>query len=144
MVKRMHHFSITRRVEFYDTDVAGIMHFANYYRFMEVAEREFYRSLGIKIHGKFPDGTTYGWPRVACSANYSAPAYYDDLIEVRITIVRRSKRSLTMAYEFYRDDQKLAAGEMKTAFCRVVQLGKIESVDMPDDVIAALDKAMQP
>ncbi len=36
-------FSITRRVEFHETDMAGIMHFANYFRWMETCETDFYR-----------------------------------------------------------------------------------------------------
>ena len=42
-------FTFTRRVQFFDTDMAGIVHFANFYRFMEEAEHEMFRSLGFKI-----------------------------------------------------------------------------------------------
>ena len=41
-------FQITRRVEFSETDMAGIMHFSNYFRFMETAEHAFFRSLGSR------------------------------------------------------------------------------------------------
>jgi len=136
--EEMAHFQMTRRVEFCETDLAGIVHFANYYRYMEQAEHEFFRSLQLKIHGQFPDGTTYGWPRVAASANFSAPAYYDDLLEIRLTILKRTRRSLTISYEFFRDQSKLASGEMKTAFCRVPNQGRIESADIPDEIAAAL------
>ena len=39
-------FTTTRRVEFGDTDMAGIMHFANFFRFMERTEHAFLRTLG--------------------------------------------------------------------------------------------------
>ena len=42
-------FVTTRRVEFGDTDMAGIMHFANFFRFMEAAETDFLRSLGLSV-----------------------------------------------------------------------------------------------
>ena len=42
-------FSITRRVEFSETDLAGIMHFTNFYRWMEICEHEFLRSLGLSV-----------------------------------------------------------------------------------------------
>jgi acyl-CoA thioester hydrolase len=45
-------FITTHRVEFFETDLAGIVHFANYYRFMEQAEHAFFRALGLKIHDK--------------------------------------------------------------------------------------------
>ena len=43
-------FKIVREVEFSDTDMAGIMHFSNFFRFMEAAEHAFFRSLGLSIH----------------------------------------------------------------------------------------------
>ena len=42
-------FQITRRVEFSETDLAGIMHFSNFFRFMESAEHAFFRSLGFSV-----------------------------------------------------------------------------------------------
>ena len=43
-------FKMTRLVEFAETDMAGIMHFANYFRYMEVVEHAFFRSLGLSVH----------------------------------------------------------------------------------------------
>ena len=60
-------FISTRRVEFADTDMAGIIHFANYYRYMEEAEHSFFRSLGLSIMQPQPDGSVIGWPRVSAS-----------------------------------------------------------------------------
>ena len=42
-------FQLSRRVEFSDTDMAGIMHFSNFFRFMEAAETAFLRSLGLSV-----------------------------------------------------------------------------------------------
>ena len=42
-------FKVVRRVEFSDTDMAGIMHYSNFFRFMETAEHGFFRSLGFSI-----------------------------------------------------------------------------------------------
>ena len=42
-------FKAIRRVEFADTDMAGIMHYSNFFRFMETAEHAFFRSLGLSI-----------------------------------------------------------------------------------------------
>jgi acyl-CoA thioester hydrolase len=139
----MPHFHTTRRVEFHDTDLAGIIHFSNYFLYMEQAEHELFRSLGLKIHGHFPDGTVYGWPRVSTTASFSAPAYYDDLLDVRLTLLRRGPRSLTVRYEFWRGDTQLAVGEMKTAFCRVQQNGRIESLDLPPEIAEPLDRLLQ-
>ncbi len=124
-------FVTRRRVEFFETDLAGIVHFANYYRYMEMAEHEFFRSLGLQIHGTLDDGTVFGWPRVSASCSFQAPARYDDELEIRLTVLRRSARSLTTGYEIRRGDTVLATGEMKTAYCLVPANGQLESADIP-------------
>ena len=111
--------------------MAGIVHFANFYRFMEEAEHEMFRSLGLKIVENLPDGTVVGWPRVRCSCSFEAPAYYDDLIEVDVTITRVGVKSLTMSFVFRRGATRLAMGDLKTVFCRFRGAGKFESIAIP-------------
>lgn len=135
----MPHFITTRRVEFCDTDMAGIIHFANYYRYMEQAEHELFRAVGLKIHATLPDGTTFGWPRVSAACSFNAPAYYDDVLEVRVTIHKRSGRSLTTHYEFVRGDVVIATGEMKTAYCLIPPGEALRSAAIPEAAAAALD-----
>ena len=58
-------FRMKRPVEFYDTDMAGIMHFTNFFRFMEAAEHAFHRSLGLSVDWeKAEKSLGVGWPRV--------------------------------------------------------------------------------
>ncbi|MDX1969697.1 MAG: thioesterase family protein [Planctomycetaceae bacterium] len=137
----MPHFQTTRRVEFCDTDMAGIVHFANFFRFMEAAEHEFFRSLELKIAGRFPDGLEYGWPRVSATCSYQSPARYEDVVEIGITILKRTDRSLTTSYEFTRDQQRLAVGEMKTVFCVFPSGSPMQSAAMPPEIAAKLDAA---
>jgi YbgC/YbaW family acyl-CoA thioester hydrolase len=133
-------FVATHRVEFFETDLAGIVHFANYYRFMEQAEHAFFRSLGLKIHDTLPDGAVFGWPRVTASCSFNSPARYEDLIEIVVTVIRRTKRSLTTAYEFRRGETLLATGEMKTAYCIVPAGGQLQSTDMPTEYFDQLGR----
>ena len=73
---RLH--SIQRRVEFYETDMAGIVHFSNFFRFMEACEHAFLRSLDHELHGML-DGLETGWPRVNATCDYRAPARFGDI-----------------------------------------------------------------
>src|SRR3569623_1890676 len=75
-----------RRVQFSETDMAGIVHFSNYYRYMEEAEHDWFRSLGLRIMQTLPDGRVVGWPRVRSACVYEAPARYDDDIEIRVYV----------------------------------------------------------
>ena len=124
-------FTFDRRIQFFDTDMAGIVHFANFYRFMEEAEHEMFRSLGEKIVEDQPDGSVLGWPRVRASCTFEAPAYYDDLISIDIVVTRVGVKSLTMSFKFRRGDQQIANGELKTVFCRFQRDGKFESMAIP-------------
>lgn len=134
-------FTMTRRVEFSDTDMAGIVHFVNFYRYMEQAEHEFFRSLGLSIMQKQADGTVIGWPRVSASCTFEAPAYYDDLLEVRLSVVRKGVKSLTMKFEFWRDDTRIARGQLKTACCLCRHDAPIESIEIPPSYSEKIEEA---
>ena len=97
-------FSIKRQVEFADTDMAGIMHFANFFRFMEVAEHAFYRTLGIEVHPEFIEGKV-GWPRVHASCDYKHPLRFEEEVEIQLLV--REIRTKTVEYAFiFRKNQK--------------------------------------
>jgi acyl-CoA thioester hydrolase len=60
-----HRFTCTERVQFSDTDMAGIVHFSNFFRYMERVEHGFFRSLGFSIVDPPVEGAErVGWPRV--------------------------------------------------------------------------------
>ena len=131
-------FTTTRRVEFADTDMAGIIHFANYYRYMEEAEHAYFRSLGLSIMQTQPDLSVIGWPRVSASCSFEAPAYFEDLLEVRLDVVRKGVKSLTYEMEFWRGKLRLAHGKLKTVCC-VCQPGQpLQSMPIPSEYAAKI------
>ena len=89
-------FKATRRVEFSDTDMAGIMHYSNFFRFMEIVEHAFYRSLGFSVSmpGTEP---RLGWPRVHASCDFRKPVRFEDEIEVHLLV--REKKTKAITYE---------------------------------------------
>lgn len=127
----MPRFSYVRRVQFVDTDMAGIVHFANFYRWMEEAEHAFFGSMGFKLVQKQPDGIVIGWPRVRASCSFESPAFYDDLLEVDLDVVRVGVKSLTMKFLFRRGETRIAAGELKTACCVHSPGEKLYSIEIP-------------
>lgn len=129
-------FTTSRRVEFCDTDMAGIVHFSTFYKWMEQAEHDYFRSLGLSIVTPGPDGGTFGWPRVSAKCRFEAPAHYNDVIELRLTVLRRGVKSLTYSCEFWRDDTRLATGEMKTVSCVVRPGGGLQSIEIPEEFAA--------
>src|SRR4051812_41157808 len=92
-------FVTTRRVEFGDTDMAGIVHFANFFRYMEAAETAFLRSLGFSVNWK-ADGMKWGFPRVSAACDYRKPARFEDLLTITVTVERVGQRSVTYRHDF--------------------------------------------
>jgi acyl-CoA thioester hydrolase len=90
-------FAIVRRVEFSETDMAGIMHYSNFFRFMEAAEHAFFRSLGLSIHTVHPE--PLGWPRVHADCDFRFPLHFEDSVEVRLLV--REKREKSLVYSFH-------------------------------------------
>ena len=123
--------------------MAGIVHFANFYRYMEEAEHAFFRSLGRSISEPQPDGSTIGWPRVSATCSFKAPVYYDDEIEIRLLVERIGVKSLTMRYIFQRDDVLLARGTMKIVCCRIRPHQPMESIPIPPDLAALLEEDLE-
>jgi acyl-CoA thioester hydrolase len=136
-------FVTNRRVEFVDTDMAGIVHFTNFFRYMEQAEAEFFRSQGHSL-ASTTNGSGVGWPRVAASASFKAPAYHNDVLEVRIFVRRRGFKSLTLQFEFYRGQTLVATGQIKTAYCVFRPGVPIQSMEIPpefDSLLGPYDPA---
>ena len=134
-------FVTTRRVEFSDTDLAGIVHFANYYKFMEVAKHEFFRSVGLPMLNTQSDGAIISWPRVATSCSYKAPAHYNDILTICVRIHRIGVKSMTYDITMSRDETLIAKGQVKTVCCRFRHGHPLESIAIPQDYLDIFEEA---
>jgi YbgC/YbaW family acyl-CoA thioester hydrolase len=91
-------FKAIRRVEFSETDMAGIVNYANYFHFMETAENAFFRSLGLSI---FRTGDPpVSWPRVHASCDYKMPLLFEDEVEIHLLVAEKKAKALTYAFKF--------------------------------------------
>ena len=108
-------FSMTRKVEFADTDMAGIMHFANFYRWMEVCEHEFLRSVGLSVDMTTEEGRI-GWPRVKTSCRFKRPLRFEEEVEIRLIVRALSDRSIVYGFEFWKEEngERIRAAVGKT------------------------------
>src|SRR5687767_12511660 len=96
-------FTFSRRIEFAETDLAGIVHFSNFYRMMEMTEHAFFRSLGFSIQQDF-DGVHIGWPRVAAACEFFKPLRFEDTVEVQLFVAEVRTRSIRYAFRFWKDE----------------------------------------
>lgn len=124
-----------RRVEWADTDMAGIVHFSRFFVFMETAEHEMRRALGFALE----DDPSLGWPRVAASCDYRRPLRFGDEVEIVTRVVERGRSSLTFAFTFQRPDggEVVAEGRMTCVCCRLTP--ELKPVAIPEAMAAAVE-----
>lgn len=126
-------FRTSRRVEFRDTDAAGIMHFSAFFTYMEEAEHEFWRSIGLSVHMTDADGTI-SWPRVAARCDYQDRVRFEDVLDIDVRLVRVGDKSATFDFAFSCNGRPVAAGEMTGVCCRISRDGKLRSIDIPKGI----------
>ncbi len=122
-------FEIQRPVEFYETDMAGIVHFSNFFRYMETCEHAFVRSLDHELHG-LVDGLETGWPRVNATCDYRSPARFGDLLTIRLFIAEVRNRSVRYRFEITRGETLIAEGSISAAHVAITPEG-IKAVPLP-------------
>jgi acyl-CoA thioester hydrolase len=127
-------FRVSRRVEFVDTDMAGIIHFSNYFRYMEFAEVAFLRSLGLSVAMTWGE-EHLGFPRVSATCDFLRPIRFEDVVEIAVRVERVGSKSVTYSFEFTHEGETVARGKVSAVCCRVRPgVHEIESIEIPDDI----------
>lgn len=129
------HFVCRRLVEFAETDMAGIVHFANFYRYMEATEHAFFRALGMSVHCREPGGAE-GAARRQANCEFLAPLRYEDQFEVALWVEKLGQRSITYRFRFTRQGDGevvlVARGGLTAVFVTSAQAGKgMRAVSIP-------------
>ncbi len=137
-------FQITRRVEFSDTDMAGLMHFSNFFRFMETAEHAFFRSLGYSVVLS-KNGLGLHLPRVHADCHYRAPLRFEDEVCIRLLVQKKSQRSLTYQFRFYRvgdpDATEVARGSVTVVCAKRLGDGTLKAAPLPQEIADKIQEA---
>jgi YbgC/YbaW family acyl-CoA thioester hydrolase len=129
-------FCLKRRVQFSETDVAGIVHFSNYFRYFEDAEHALWREAGLSVH---PEQSDVGWPRVSASCEYRRALKFEQEVDVTVRIAEMSKRTIAYAGEITRNGESVATGTWKVACVSKLPDGTMKSTEIPADVAARLE-----
>ncbi len=132
-------FTLTERVQFADTDMAGIVHFSNFFRYIERAEHAFFRSLEMSIWDNaptIPEGEHVGWPRVHASCDYRAPLFFEEEFEIELLVEEVRSKTIRYLLRFWKKDRVLAAEAHLVAACvqKDAASGKMKAVTIPDRI----------
>jgi acyl-CoA thioester hydrolase len=142
-------FTTRRRVEFRDTDAAGIVHFSAFFLWMESAEHELLRQLGVRVVERIEAGASSGsdagdgvvsWPRVSASCDYTAAVRFGDEVDITVTVADIGRSSVTYAFGFVHAGKPVAQGRVVAVRCLMHAGRRPEPVPIPADIVALLER----
>ena len=127
----MSRITIRRRIEWMDTDAAGIYHWTTVFRLAEAAEASLHTALGIA------DRTFGATPRLAASGDFRMPLRFNDIVDVRLEITGVGRSSLTQTAEVSRGGELAATAEL--TIC-LIDRETGRATPWPEDIRAALTR----
>ena len=133
---------LRRRVHFHEVDFAGVLYFANYYRYMEEAEHAFFRLIDLPIFDQ-RDGVDVIWPRVSSKCDYLSPAKFGDELDIYFQTVKIGSKSITHEVDFRNNGTRTALGHMTAVHC-LGKAGDFSPAPIPDDVRQKFEARMKP
>jgi acyl-CoA thioester hydrolase len=137
-------FKVTRRVEFSETDMAGIVHYSNFFKYMETSEHAFFRSLGFSIITRHTDPPV-GWPRVHAECDYKHPLHFEDEIEIDMLVSEKKNRSLSYLFKFRKLNAahpvEVARGKLTVVCVTRDSHGKMSAAPIPKIIADLIEVA---
>jgi acyl-CoA thioester hydrolase len=126
-------YRLRRRVQFYGTDVAGIVHFSWFFRYMEEAEHALWRAAGLSIH---PPDAEIGWPRLAAAFEFHRALRFEDEFDVWLRVADVTKKTMRYSCVLKNGETRIATGSMTIACVRKRPDRPLEAIEIPADVAA--------
>jgi len=131
-------FRYTRKVFFYETDLAGVVHFSCYFRYLEEAEHALWRAAGLTVDRA---GASIGYPRVSASFDYKSPLFFEDELTIVARVHAVTQRTIKYSFVFTRGETAIGIGWLTTACATRQEDGSMRSVEVPPGVVASLRAA---
>jgi len=126
---------LTRRVLFHETDMAGVVHFSCFFRYMEEAEHALWRAAGLSIA---PRGAAVGFPRVAAACEFRRPLRFEDEFDVCIRVAAVTSKSIRYACTLSSGGEPVAEGTMTVVAVKHEADGAMTPVPLPPDVVRSI------
>lgn len=133
-------FHYSRRVHFQDTDAAGLIHFSNYFRYMEETESEFLLQIAEDL-GVGPEDDLFVTPRVNVSCEFFRPVYFSDVLDCHLWIESIGRTSIGYVVSFRKGEEEVARGRVKFVCVARDENGAFRSTPIPDKLAAHIEVA---
>jgi acyl-CoA thioester hydrolase len=132
-------FIYRRRVQFAETDLAGLVHFTHFFRYMEEAEHALWRAAGMSIARA---GEPSGWPRLGAAFEFRAPLRFEDEFEVAVRIANVTSRTIQYEFTLTKEGTQIGSGTITTA--HVDKSGPVlKALELPEHIAARLRSASE-
>ncbi|KKB36645.1 acyl-CoA thioesterase [Bacillus thermotolerans] len=126
------------RVNFGDTDAAGIVYYPNYFKWFDIAGHQFFRSIGLAPASLMKEQNII-LPLLDVRCTFERPLYYDDVITIRTTAAEVNNKTIKLIHEVYRGDVRTGHGYELRGWVKEEE-GSISAVPIPDEVRAILEE----
>lgn len=127
---RQNQFQI--RVNWGDTDKAGIVYYPNYFKWFDIAGHQFFRSVGLSP-AKLADEQQIILPLLDARCTFEKPLYYDDIITIKTRVEEIHRKTIKLSHEVFRDEERTGCGYELRGWVKEME-GKISAVPIPDEV----------
>ncbi|HCR36793.1 MAG TPA: 4-hydroxybenzoyl-CoA thioesterase [Opitutae bacterium] len=140
--------TLEHTVDFSETDMAGLVHFSNYFRWMEKAETALLKSLSIELIELSKSGMQ-GWPLAKAECDFMAPITFGDTVSICLWVDAIRKRTLHYRADIYKQEGKTwalcAQGRLKTIFAhRAWAEDKLSAETIPASVLTKISVCETP
>ena len=127
-----------RQVQFPETDASGIVHFTNFFKYVEEAEHAMWRAAMLRPAARDAE---IGWPRVAASFEFKKPLRFEDEFDVHLKVVEKTRKTIRYSAVLRKDGEEMAVGSL-TIICVHRRPGEPpRAMDMPPDIAARFQVA---
>ncbi|MFC4769416.1 acyl-CoA thioesterase [Effusibacillus consociatus] len=120
------------RVNWGDTDKAGIVYYPNYFKWFDIAGHQFFRSIGLPP-SELAVSKQIILPLLDVRCTFEKPLYYDDIITIKTVVSEISNKTIKLNHEVHRGDTRTGYGYEIRGWVQELE-GKISAVPIPEDV----------
>ncbi len=123
-------FTYAKKAQYHETDQMGIIHHANYVKWMEEARLAYLEELGLGY--KQVENEQIFSPVVSVAVQYKSPVRFADEVEIKVFVKEYTAVKLELAYEFFNKTTNQLCSTASSVHC-FIKNGKIISLkkDMP-------------
>jgi len=123
------------KVRFGETDAAGVVYFANYFKWMEYATNELLNGMGLYIRDFMKRNV--GFPVLEAHCTFKASATMEDRVTIRTAVEEMRTKTVRFSQRIYRGDTLLAEGYQVRIWVEFAEDG-MKAASIPEEIRSKL------